>query len=91
MAGIKIDPTQVDSYGSKFKTSSTQVQELLGSVQGIVGSLQGGEWQGNRANSFYTDWGAMKPQIVKAIETLNQAGDLLKKAAKDFSITDSTK
>jgi WXG100 family type VII secretion target len=91
MAGIKIDPQEVDGYGSQFKTSSTQVQELLNQVQSKVSILQGGAWAGNRANKFYGDWGTMKPQIVKAIETLNQAGDLLKKAASDFAITDQTK
>ena len=90
MAQIVITPEQVKEYGSKFSTSSTQVQELLNQVQNMVNTLQGGAWKGSRANKFYSDWGAMKPQVAKAVETLNQAGVLLKNAADAFSQVDNS-
>jgi WXG100 family type VII secretion target len=88
MAQILLTPEQVRDYGNKFSNSSNQVQDLLNQVQNLVNTLQGGAWKGNRANKFYGDWGAMKPQIVKSIETLNQAGIILKGAADAFASVD---
>lgn len=86
---IIITPEQVKDFGSKFDTSSNQVQDLLTQVQNLVNTLQGGEWKGNRANKFYNDWGAMKPQVVKAVQTLNQAGKILKDAGIAFGSVDN--
>ena len=88
MAKIVVTPEQMQDFGTKFGNSSTQVQDLLNQVQNLVNQLQGGQWAGNRANKFYGDWGAMKPQVVKAIQTLNQAGQILKAAGTAFGGVD---
>lgn len=88
MTQIIITPEQVKDFGAKFGNSANQVQDLLNQVQNLVNTLQGGAWKGNRANKFYGDWGAMKPQVVKAIETLNQTAQILKAAGADFGGVD---
>jgi WXG100 family type VII secretion target len=88
MAQIIVSPEELAADGNKFTGSANQVQDLLNQVQSLVGTLQGGAWKGNRARKFYSDWGAMKPQIAKAIETLNQASQLLKSAGSAFSGVD---
>lgn len=89
MTQIIVTPDQLRDYGSKFGNSSNQVQDLLNQVQNLVNTLQGGAWKGNRANKFYGDWGAMKPQVAKAIETLNQASQILKAAGDAFGGVDN--
>jgi WXG100 family type VII secretion target len=89
MAKIVATPEQLKDFGTKFDNSSNQVQDLLTQVQNLVNTLQGGEWQGNRASKFYNDWGAMKTQVTKAIETLRQASQLLKNAGNDFGGVDN--
>jgi len=89
MAQIVVTPEQVSDFGTKFSNSSTQVQDLLNQVQNLVSTLQGGAWKGIRANKFYGDWSSMKPQVAKAIETLNQAGQILKAAGNAFGGVDN--
>ena len=89
MPQIVVTPEQVSDFGTKFSNSSTQVQDLLNQVQNLVSTLQGGAWKGNRANKFYGDWGSMKPQVAKAIETLNQASQMLKAAGQAFGGVDN--
>ena len=89
MPQIIVTPEQVQDFGTKFGNSSNQVQDLLNQVQNLVNTLQGGQWKGNRANKFYGDWGAMKPQVVKAIQTLNDAGQILKAASTAFGGVDN--
>jgi WXG100 family type VII secretion target len=89
MAKIVVTPEQMTEFGNKFSNSATQTQDLLNQVQNLVATLQGGAWAGIRANKFYNDWGAMKPQISKAIETLNQAGQILKAAGNAFGGVDN--
>ena len=68
-------------YSNQFINSSKQVQELLNQVQIAVNTLQGVPWEGESASRFYSDWKAVSPQIGKSIETLNQAGKMLKQLA----------
>lgn len=88
MTQIVVTPEQLRDYGNKFNNSSNQVQEMLNQVQNLVNTLQGGQWKGNRANKFYGDWGGMKPQVDKAIQTLRDASQLLKNAGDAFESVD---
>lgn len=75
-------------FGKQFHRSSNQVQELLDQVLALVDTLQGVPWEGISARKFYSDWKAISPQIVASIETLNQAGMILKQLYDEFSRID---
>lgn len=90
MSVIRIDTAQVDSTGSQFHSKSGELGALHQQAKSLMTSLQG-QFMGQRAAAIFADWESMQPSLLNAIETLQVAGDLLKKAATEFSAVDSSR
>ena len=88
MSQIVIDTAQVESTGGQFHSKSGELSALQQQAKTTMDGLMA-NFKGMRANKIYQDWQAMQPQIVKAVETLQIAGDLLKQAAAEFHAVDS--
>jgi len=89
MTRITIDTAQVAQVGAQFQAKSGELAALHQQAKSLMNSLQG-QFTGNRANRIFGDWESMQSNLVNAIETLQVAGELLKKAANDFAITDTS-
>ncbi|RME57024.1 hypothetical protein D6779_09550 [Candidatus Parcubacteria bacterium] len=87
MTRITIDTAQVTQVGVQFQAKSNELAALHQQAKSLMNSLQG-QFMGNRANRIFGDWESMQPSLLNAIETLEIAGNLLKKAAADFAATD---
>jgi uncharacterized protein YukE len=53
----------------------------------MMNNLQG-QFTGQRAQSIFSEWESMQGNLRSAVGTLEQAGNLLKRAAGDFSRVD---
>lgn len=90
MVEIRINPDQVESTGNQFQTKRGELESLTSQAQSLMNSLQG-VFTGQRATAIFNEWQSMQPNLKNAIQTLQMAGDLLKRAAADFRAADSTK
>lgn len=90
MAVIRIDPAQVDSTGGQFLARRADLEGLVGQARNLMDSLRG-QFSGQRANAIFGEWEGMQTNLTTAIQTLQAAGDLLKKAAADFATTDAAR
>jgi len=89
MAVIKIDTSQIDSIGSQFHVKSSEIETLITQSRSLMSSLQG-QFMGQRASKIFTEWEDLQPNLLNAVESLQIAGDLLKRSAMEFSAVDST-
>ncbi len=90
MADIRIDTAQVDSTGGQFIAKRGDLEGLVSQAKSLMNTLQG-QFRGQRATAIFGEWDAMQPNLQAAIQSLQQAGDLLKRAAADFSAVDSAR
>ena len=88
MAKIIADPSQLQATGSQFLTKRGDLEALVSQANSLMNSLQG-QFAGQRATRIYGEWGGMQPNLTAAIQTLQAAGDLLKRASADFAQADS--
>jgi len=88
MTVIRIEPGEVTSTGNQFHSKGNELEGMIQQARGLMNSLQG-MFTGLRANAIYREWDAMQPRLTSSVETLHMAGDLLQRAAKDFSDADS--
>lgn len=90
MSVIRIDTGQVQSTGQQFHSKSGELSGLHQQAKSLMASLQG-QFMGQRASAVFADWEAMQPSLLNAVETLQISGDLLKRAATEFSAVDSSR
>lgn len=88
MAKIGIDPDQVDSTANQFGSRRGELESLVSQANSLMNSLQG-QFTGQRATAIYNEWNNMQPNLKNAIQTLQMASDLLKRAANDFRNADA--
>lgn len=87
MSVIRIDPAQVESTGNQFISKGGELEALVSQAKSTMNSLQG-QFTGQRAQKIFSEWEGMQGNLRSAIGTLEQAGNLLKRAAGDFSRVD---
>lgn len=87
MTTIRIDTAQVESTGGQFATKRGELESLTSQARSMMNALQG-QFTGVRANRIFAEWEGMQPNLQAAIETLQAASDLLKRASADFSMVD---
>jgi len=90
MAEIRINPDQVESTGNQFNAKRGELEALNSQAINLMNSLQG-VFTGTRANAIFAEWNNMQPNLKNAIQTLQSASELLKRAANDFRGVDNTK
>ena len=90
MAEIRINPGQVESNGNQFSSKRGELEALVGQANSLMNNLRSA-FLGQRATAIYAEWDGMQPQLKNAIQTLEQASMLLKRAAADFYAADSAK
>jgi len=90
MPVIRIDTAQVDSTGTQFLSKRGDLEGLVSQARSLMNSLQG-QFTGHRASAIFAEWESMQPNLQAAIVTLQQAGDLLKRASQEFQIVDTSK
>lgn len=88
MPQIMIDPDQVDSTGGQFSTKRGELESLLSNARSLMTNLQGA-FKGQRATAIFNEWNGMQTNLNNAVTALQQASDLLKRAATDFRAADS--
>lgn len=90
MTKIMIDTAQVQNTSNQFNSKRGELDALVSQANNLMNSLQG-QFTGQRANAIFGEWQSMQGNLKNAIQTLQQASDLLKRAATDFGTVDSQK
>ena len=87
---IRVDPEQVDSVSNQFASKRGELESLVSQAQSVMTNLQSG-FTGKRATAIFNEWNGMQPNLKNAIESLQQASDLLRRAATDFRAADQAR
>ena len=88
MAKILISPEEVDAAGSKFEQASGQSQEIVNSLQSLMGNMQP-QWDGMTSERFYQEFESWRGQMNKFVTMLNEIGGELHSIAERFRIADN--
>jgi WXG100 family type VII secretion target len=76
---IKIDPDTMDTRIATATDNGTQIGELVTSLNNLVDGLEGGEWEGNAATSFYSAYAEIRTSLDKVSPlVLDMAAELTK-------------
>jgi len=87
MSVIQIDTGEVQSTGGKFIKMQSEVEGLINQARSMMSNLES-QFRGIRARKIFGEWNDMQRSLDAASETLKKAGDLLGRAATDFSEVD---
>jgi WXG100 family type VII secretion target len=87
MTLIQIDTSQVEAGALEFQRRAEEVQMLLTQSRRMMSELQT-QFRGIRAGRVFSEWEAMQPGLGAAIQTLESAGLLLRRASTDFGGVD---
>jgi WXG100 family type VII secretion target len=90
MVEIRVNPDQVDNTGKQFATKRGELEALISQANSLMNSLQGA-FTGSRASAIFAEWNSMQANLKNSVQTLQQASDLLKRAATDFRSADSAR
>lgn len=90
MPQILVDPDQVDSTSTQFSTKRGELDTLIQNARTMMNNLQA-SFKGTRATAIMGEWNNMQTSLTNATAALQQAGDLLKRAATDFRSADSAR
>jgi WXG100 family type VII secretion target len=90
MPQILVDPDQVDSTGAQFSTKAGELDSLIQNARTMMTNLQA-SFKGQRSTAIMGEWQNMQTNLNNATATLQQASDLLKRAATDFRTADSAR
>lgn len=88
MPQIIVSPENLNQTGVQFDTKRQELEALNAQARGYISALQG-EWKGNRATRFFGEWEMMEKRLLDAIQTLQDASTLLKRASADFASADN--
>jgi WXG100 family type VII secretion target len=88
MAQILVDPDQVDSTSAQFNTKRGELDTLINNARTMMNNLQA-SFKGQRSNAIMGEWQGMQSNLNNAVASLQQASDLLKRAAADFRSADA--
>jgi WXG100 family type VII secretion target len=87
MTLIQIDTSRVESGALEFQRFSEEVQTLLTQTRRMMGELET-QFRGIRAGRIFGEWEAMQPALAAAVQSLESAGVLLRRASADFGGVD---
>lgn len=87
MARITITPEEVHQAASKFKNASGQTQEIVSSLQSLMGSMQP-QWEGMTSQRFYQDYEQWRTSMTQFVELLSRIGTELDSIADRFAAAD---
>jgi WXG100 family type VII secretion target len=90
MPQILVTPENVEKTGNDIISKKQELEETVKRANSLVQSLKG-EFKGNLANQVYGRWDEIYKDMPKAFERLQEAGDLLKRAAAAFRQVDEAK
>lgn len=88
MAQILITPSQVHSVGQDFRGKKSEVDALIQKANTLINQLQD-SFKGQRATSIYNEWAGIYPALLKASIPLEDAANLLTRAADAFEQVDT--
>jgi len=88
MTEIRVNVGEVRDKGAQFQSRRGELESLVSAARGLMTALQG-SFTGQRAQRIFQEWEGMQPRLTSAIETLQQAGDFLTRAAADFEAADT--
>lgn len=75
MSKIAGEMAQMDALSRDFNQASTQVQQLMSSLDGITNNTIGTGWEGASARKFMELWnGEFKSSLTKLNGALGEAG-----------------
>jgi WXG100 family type VII secretion target len=89
MPQIRIDTEQVASTGQQFNSKRGELESLVNQSRSLMNNLQG-QFTGRRATAIFNEWQTMQPNLTNAMQTLQQASDLLRRASTEFGQVDSS-
>lgn len=90
MAEIRINPDQVETTSQQFGSKRGELDALVQQANALMRSLEGA-FTGQRATAIFNEWNGLQPNLKNAVQTLQQASDLLRRAATDFRAADSAR
>jgi WXG100 family type VII secretion target len=89
MTDIRINTGEVEGVSARFVKERGDLEALVGEARAQMNALEGG-FRGRRAQKIFSEWGEMQPSLRNAVDVLQRAGDLLKRAATSFGQADET-
>jgi WXG100 family type VII secretion target len=87
MTVIQIDTSQVEAGAAEFQRRASEVEALVGQSRRLMTDLQA-QFRGIRAGRVFSEWEAMQPGLTAAVQALEAAGALLRRASADFGGVD---
>ena len=87
MAKITIAPEEVHQAASKFEQASGQSQEIVSSLQSLMGNMQP-QWEGMTSQRFYQDYEQWRTSMTQFVELLSKIGTELHAIADRFAAAD---
>lgn len=84
---ILVNTEQVRATGQEFLRRRAELEELVNRAVSQMQQLEA-EFKGMRASKIQAEWQGMVPALRSSIQNLEQAGNLLTRAATDFSQVD---
>lgn len=88
MTEIRVNVGEVRDKGAQFQSRRGELESLVSAARGLMTALQG-SFTGQRAQRIFQEWEGMQPRLTASIDTLQQAGDFLNRAATDFEAADT--
>lgn len=88
MPQIRIDTEQVASTGQQFNAKRGELESLVNQSRALMNNLQG-QFTGRRATAIFGEWDGMQASLTNAMQTLQSASDLLRRASTEFGQVDS--
>lgn len=84
---IKMTPSQMNTYASKYSSSARNIEQLLSSLKSLQNTIRG-EWSGNGFQQFDAEFSRLSQQTGKFAQLLDDISNRLKKSAQVMSETD---
>jgi WXG100 family type VII secretion target len=87
MTQILVTPAEVMQTGRDIKMKKQEIIATIDKGQSVMNNLKGG-FKGNLATQIFTKWDELLPRLRQSNETLEEAGELLRKAGDAFQQVD---
>ncbi len=92
--GIKVTPEQLQALSAQVSRGSGEIEQQLGSLQGVVSPLVGGDWAGQaqaQFNALWDEWHRSATSLKQALDGISQlmtnAGSAYAQAEQSIAAT----
>jgi WXG100 family type VII secretion target len=92
--GIKVTPEQLQALSGQVSRGSGEIDRHLGSLQGVVSPLVGGDWAGQaqtQFNELWDEWHRSAISLKQALDGISQlmtnAGSAYEQAEQSIAAT----